>query len=316
MSAERIKQLYSLYAANLEAFQPEFKGVMACPLCRQFFGDNDLDKLSIEHVIPQSVGGRIEVLTCKKCNNTFGTKVDTHLGRQLQAQDFLSGDHAGKLRQRVTGTQGRATVEVAVSKSDTQGMAVEIHLLRERSNPAQLEQLLSSLKQGDTLLGFDFLGNDKPDIRKARLSLLKSAYLLMVHYFGYGYMLTVPAALVHQQLAEPDQDLIPLKAAVRPLPCDHGLRGVCVVTAPSHLACFLLPVAVTSDNRPYAFGVVLPGYADPIQMYQRWADFVAQGEEANLSLRCFEPDQSVVTHPSVKNLPGNLWALALSGQLQ
>ncbi len=314
MSSERIRQLFDLYSANLRGFRPEFAGRFACPLCRGWFTQEQLDQLSIEHVIPQSVGGRIEVLTCKPCNNTYGTRIDAHLGRQLQAQAFFAGEGADALRRRASSQDGKATVDVAIKKSDQGTVSVDVALVRERSNPRQLEKLLTSLNSSNTVIGFDFSGNDKPDIRRARLSLLKSAYLLMFYYFGYGYLITEPAIAVHNQLAQPEEDLLPLKAAVRPLPADHGLQGVGVLTSPRSLACFFIPMQVSHDNYRLDIGVILPGYDQSGELYSRWATVVESEEGANLSVHCFVPDRTALAAPNREVLPISIWNYALDGQ--
>src|SRR6266853_6998366 len=49
-----------------------------CPICCSPFTVEALNdrRLSVEHVPPQSVGGRELLLTCTTCNNTDGTKLD------------------------------------------------------------------------------------------------------------------------------------------------------------------------------------------------------------------------------------------------
>lgn len=52
--------------------------IYPCPIClTPFTVDAIADgRLSSEHVPPESVGGHELVLTCKRCNNSAGTKVD------------------------------------------------------------------------------------------------------------------------------------------------------------------------------------------------------------------------------------------------
>jgi hypothetical protein len=46
----------------------------ACPICLRTFGRDQVDHLSEEHVPPQSLGGKVIVLTCRRCNSEGGSR--------------------------------------------------------------------------------------------------------------------------------------------------------------------------------------------------------------------------------------------------
>jgi len=79
----RIDKLFSLYAANLKIFKPELDDKFLCPICQEIFDRCALSfehpLISIAHIIPQSIGGRLSTITCAKCNNNIGSKFDNHL---------------------------------------------------------------------------------------------------------------------------------------------------------------------------------------------------------------------------------------------
>ncbi len=69
--------------------------VYACPLCLRFFGERHLvnqeeNFLTIEHIPPESLGGKKGVLTCKECNSTHGHKLDSQLFYRMKANRVMS----------------------------------------------------------------------------------------------------------------------------------------------------------------------------------------------------------------------------------
>ena len=59
------------------------------PLPDEFLLENIAD-LSREHVIPSGLGGRMETLTCeRRCNNTHGSRLDSHLVNAMRAMDAV-----------------------------------------------------------------------------------------------------------------------------------------------------------------------------------------------------------------------------------
>ena len=65
-----------------------------CPLCLRGYtkialSQNVPNPLTIEHVPPESLGGKPLLLTCKECNNTSGHLSDSILKKHLQSQKFL-----------------------------------------------------------------------------------------------------------------------------------------------------------------------------------------------------------------------------------
>ena len=74
-------------------FVPEIKGGYACPTCCEVFFEKDLSPqlplyLTLEHVPPESMGGKGMTLTCNKCNSKSGSDLDKVLLTYLEELDF------------------------------------------------------------------------------------------------------------------------------------------------------------------------------------------------------------------------------------
>jgi len=60
-----------------------------CPLCMNIINVEDKDKITLEDVPPESVGGKPILVTCADCNNTLGGRVDNYLYNELLVYHLL-----------------------------------------------------------------------------------------------------------------------------------------------------------------------------------------------------------------------------------
>src|ERR1044072_7673073 len=104
--------LFRKYSANLALLKengflshitPKYDRTYICPICLRHFSEEEAlnteaeNYLTFEDVPPVSLGGKANVLTCRKCNNTCGTEIDVHLATRMQEWDkhkFLPGTEA------------------------------------------------------------------------------------------------------------------------------------------------------------------------------------------------------------------------------
>ena len=78
-------------------------GIYYCPICGDGHGQAALQtgELTLEHVPPDSVGGKAITLTCRRCNNPAGGTVDAAVSQraeQMRFAEFILGrscDYAG-----------------------------------------------------------------------------------------------------------------------------------------------------------------------------------------------------------------------------
>jgi len=80
-----------------------------CPICLQQYilvtekGIEESADFSLDHFPPQSVGGNLSVLVCKKCNNEAGSNYEAALLQKMQELSFTKRHAASVL-------QGNATI--------------------------------------------------------------------------------------------------------------------------------------------------------------------------------------------------------------
>jgi len=153
---------------------------LICPLCWTFISFEDL---TIEHCIPQSVGGRRETLTCKKCNNTSGHELDHHLTTHQRSVDAANGH--GTMKSRLTFTD---------SLSMTTNLRIEpdggkkFEIVAKASNPKSVDSLLTMGKEGKLPSDeFQITIFDMPNPDRVKLALVRAAYLAAFQQLGYEF---------------------------------------------------------------------------------------------------------------------------------
>lgn len=87
----RKERLFDLYAANLSAGRPEHQNLFGCPLCLRLFERSAIanEQVTLEHIVPSGKGAANETLTCKACNYTTGSRLDTDLLKRIAFEERL-----------------------------------------------------------------------------------------------------------------------------------------------------------------------------------------------------------------------------------
>jgi hypothetical protein len=118
-----------------------------------------------------------------------------------------------------------------------------MYLQPKGSSPAALE-LLNSLLSGKTSAGGwtiegHFRGTRSS--KRANLTYVHAAYLLMFHQFGYEWVFTPGAESIRKQIMSPDEPIIlPLAPALAGLQISDDELGVLLVTEPADWRHFLV----------------------------------------------------------------------------
>ncbi|MCC6953225.1 MAG: hypothetical protein IT290_03825 [Deltaproteobacteria bacterium] len=73
-----------------------------CPICFSAFSRSALDSgnLTLEHIVPESLGGVTGTLTCRACNNHLGSNADSRLVETLRALNRPSPRGASSAAER------------------------------------------------------------------------------------------------------------------------------------------------------------------------------------------------------------------------
>jgi len=142
----------------------------------------------------------------------------------------------------------------------------------------------------------------------SQIAVLKSAYLLMFNYFGYGYLKYEMIQKIRNQILDSTvrtnilNGIIPL---VRP-PTKWNI--VAVLTHPSDLKCFFVILNLSTKLDRF-IGVVLPGFdAGASEIYDRWEEASRKGSSIlNFNLRFIHQEEEYLSETGLKDIPLFMW---------
>jgi hypothetical protein len=199
--------LFPFYAEYMPFITTDFKILMPgnlylCPLCLEKYfteqpeGFQGNAEFSIDHVPPDSVGGLDEVITCKKCNNDFGT-AEAELSKLLNIGTVPDPKHGSIFPYAIvtdpeTGHKFRVAVSIKDGKQDIRFRP------HEKANNPKLIELLERIKNG-TVPKLK-IGVGGIDYNKVSKALLKSAYLTCFLYWGYPFAYSEQGKFIRQVL--------------------------------------------------------------------------------------------------------------------
>lgn len=190
-------------------------GNYACPLCQALLGLGSAEsgELTLEDVPPKSLGGRGLVLTCRDCNNTAGHQLDAHAYREDAVWQFgkaLSGEgeiprqraqinvHGEQLNAEVRKAPGEETITLDIQSRINDPAAVQRSAAR-----AMAEQGLGG---GDPIT---ITPGIRWQIRRARISGLKTSYLLGFALWGYSFAFHRHLDSIREQIRYPGRKILP-----------------------------------------------------------------------------------------------------------
>lgn len=203
MSRAATRRVFSELRTNLDQLMPQYAGKILCPLCFKVMPEEwiDLEEplITEEHIIPEKLGGHLTTLTCKNCNSTHGTGLDSHLIQMIRAQDALEGSSARPLSGRLDLGEKQfpthiildaasKTVEFKMRKSHPSAPQETRRFFAENP-PTEQNPLTISLQAN---LGYIPI--------RAFIALLRIGYLAMFKQLGYSYVNSPAVDVIRQSL--------------------------------------------------------------------------------------------------------------------
>ena len=217
------------------------------------------------------LGGRLTTLTCRKCNNMTGSKLESSLVQRV------------RLESRKLPREGRFILDgieigVKVWWPDSLDNPIEALTIPKQSDPREVAKLQKRLSMGnlDGVEGrFEFNLRYVP--LKSALALLRAAYLLMFRIYGYRYVIDKSAEIIREQLDRPDDETPVLKgiswniagsagADKAQIPTDIGIS---TVTEPRELRSSFVVFLPLNKESDHVSMVVLPPFdVDGAEFYR------------------------------------------------
>lgn len=173
--------LFNKYSQNLELVTG-YKDLYVCPLCTKGYQRADIEFLTIEHIIPEKLGGKLKILTCKKCNNEYGTKLISKLTKYFSYEDINLGKNSGPLDGYFISDGRKVKAGIFLDPE-----RITFNIQNHRSDPKNTSYILSKIESGkiDEFTMEAVIGVNQKYIRLA-ISLI--SYYLLFSYLGYFYV--------------------------------------------------------------------------------------------------------------------------------
>lgn len=251
------KQLSEIVQAGLYKIELKFEKTFICPICLNHFSEDDLDinkknHLTLEDAPPYSLGGKANTLTCKKCNNESGYKIDSHLVKLLNEQEirnFLPNTEANVILEH-KGEKAQGHLKI-----DENGIMTIHHLLK-NNNPKKLEKYVEKTGKGDIpILTFKA---SRVEIKKVEVALLKSAYILAFQHYGYPLILSKAFDVVRRQISNPDEEIYPNGFWSKQDSYNEESAGVHFISSKKLEGIMSIFILETDNGTKGGYGVYLP----------------------------------------------------------
>lgn len=185
-------------------------GRYACPLCLALFASEAIEagELTDEDVPPKALGGRPLILTCKRCNNGAGTRLDAHAEREDALYRLMAGEPSRRaLRINLAVGEHAVPVNAHVDEDGVMQMVGNPTAAHPDANTA-VWQAFDSAAEGREV-DIRILATNVFDPVAANISFLRTAYLASFAIYGYRFILRPSMERVRLQVLQPGEGHCP-----------------------------------------------------------------------------------------------------------
>jgi hypothetical protein len=246
-----------------------------CPICSLGYPESSAitgDNLTIEHVPPESAGGKPILLTCRNCNSLLGRTIDVSTANSKRFEkdaNIVFGQDKGTIP-FATLSFGDFQVTTSIHREDS----LDIRPLERANSPIILNKYKKHLMNHSHDLQFNVSISHKYDNRLFKLSYLKSAFLLIFAWLGYRYAFDTRLYIVRQQLQKPESDILGTRFWIE----GNGsmpLNKIMLLSSP-------LPILLVSFN---SFCIILPSLESTGDTYDSLSRHWERGQKVTFQTK-------------------------------
>lgn len=199
---ERRKLLFEVYSKNLLEVEPGTKDTFRCPICLKDFDRSALDidqMLTLGHIVPKSVDGKICTLECGACNSKVGSAYDVHAANMRKAVDWVCRKVGTKQLIRLKDGDKSSAAILSYEEGPT---AVVKAVDWADPNYKALSEVWGLRATEPSGISLNVSFNTRSSADKRVLSAVHAAFLMMFYCFGYEYALSPEADIVREIINE------------------------------------------------------------------------------------------------------------------
>lgn len=289
------KQIEAIPFVTSDGVEFRMADAYICPLCQHVYAIAH-EALTLEHVPPESVGGKPILVTCKACNNRQGADLDIYLMNELEISHNLSHLDTIPQKSRIAFNGVEINGQTTFSKSE----GFKFMISPENNNPIEFEGFMKeakNAKEGYQIKLKANITNRKRNADLANIALLKSAYLIAFHELGYMYVLNPNLNMIREQILNPKQQLISAPYVIADengIPKDM-LQGVYYAKL-DNIVCIVvvMDLQLSKSEQNHRKAVVLPHPKDSqYTIYENLSQYIGK----IVNVRIFEPVSILPIHP-------------------
>lgn len=179
-----------------------------CPLCGMGY-PIESDEISLEHPVPEAIGGKAILLTCRSCNSRDGSVLDSHLVKAHRLREIEQGRRALNLPgQIVVGGIGQ-NAELHIVPGGTLVSGVEAW-----NRPGLADEMEAAIVAagGRPTISIRIKTESlHADPRRVQVGFMRAAYLVAFAALGYSWAFGIndeSLGLLRRQIAKPDEEML------------------------------------------------------------------------------------------------------------
>ncbi len=269
----KITRLFDEAERSRQTVSPNAKGIR-CPICwNEFSREKIFDKLlSIDDVPQQSWGALWEVITCKTCNNKFGSDFQGRISGLKDIENLKAGASQKGHKAKIVTNIGEFNATVFTDGNRKLWMKGS----KKINNPevSKFWQELGTQKNV-VISSVKILLKQPYEPEFLPLVLLRDSYLLAFHFLGYPYLCRADLqdirTILHERKPVPEGAMLTLP--FDSFTEDRSNGKFCWVQAPEKLAGFLVRWIVPELGVRF---IVLPFFPHPWNTFQELCNAWAQ----------------------------------------
>jgi HNH endonuclease len=304
------------FTASLKLHNPKYKEIRLtkpelqeptehyiCPLCveAQIVVNGNIlikfEEFTLDHVPPESIGGKTKLMTCKVCNNTAG-EYEAELLEKLRFHCFGDKKEGAAIKKLSVKKDLNDTLKhKGFMTTDESGAFILDFPEHAKENNPELKYILDNFQDGGLVQEIQ-VTIKTPDEDKLSKALLKSAYLLCFIHWGYEFIYSEIGYKIRKVLQGQEKYPITLPVAFVAKEKQELPIGVGIILKPAELQSYYVTRPITEGNNSYTAMVIIP---PPIK--DGWHRLKEIHEYYNKNKG---KDYEYVLKPLVQALPHNL----------
>ncbi len=239
--------------------------VYLCPLCIENFligfekGLIPSTDFTLDHFPPESVGGSLKIITCKKCNNDAGSLYEAELIKKMNYEASKNGDIEALIKTKFKAVGVPGNYASFVKKNSEGKIILDFPSKGKNKTPFLKDWLDETNRKDDWEVTLTI---PRPDDKKILKAVLKAAYLICFINWGYDFIFSSNGELIRNVLKGEDvypTEFLSFWFDKSNLPKEVKMPlGLCIIEKPVELQTYVVNVPLELNGYSSIASVLIP----------------------------------------------------------